>query len=139
MSLPKTVRQGANDSEVSEHHPDAVHDSVLEATLTHAHALFAFFMGDLWEVWEECGQEVDLFRSRVSEFYSKYLPGLRSALSSSNSPSVLDLFHAVQFLTLDSGAFLRVRCFVGRVREEFPIVGKVVFFQQVSAQLSLKV
>ena len=128
VALPAKRTKKTKTATATEYASEDVHDAALRASLEHAYAMFAFFVGRFGEVLALSDGDLDLFRDRVSAFFSKFV--LSSSLYRSAHGGAEDLFREVQFLTLDSGDFLRVAAFVNRIKDEFPAVSAAVFFQQ---------
>lgn len=123
VNLPAS-RSGEGESAVVNYHPDQVHDSVLDALLKHSYGMFKFFMGTFGVLLEDCVDREE-FKDKLVSFFTKFIPELRVG-----SAGILEKYRAINFLTLDKGPFLKVQCFVNRIEDEFPIIDRILFFQQ---------
>ena len=128
VNLPyQKKRNKAGTSDYTEFNPEAVHDNVLNACLTHAHEMFRFFAGGFQHVMDEEEGDLEVFKERVSAFFSKYV---NVHLRQPGSDGILELFHAVQFLSLEMDGFTGVQGLVRRVQDDFPQVSRAVFLQE---------
>lgn len=128
VNLPyQKKRNKAGTSDYTEYNPEAVHDNVLNACLTHAYEMFRFFAGGFHITMDEEEGDVEAFKDRVAAFFAKYV---NDHLRQPGSGGILELFHAVQFLSLEMDGFTGVQGLVRRVQDDFPQVARAVFLQE---------
>ena len=149
VTVPKTKRKkkGPTGSATSgntyecTYSPDAVHDNVLESVLRRSHHMFKLFTGGFVQMRAETGTsgqdtvtldeiEEDIFRTRVSAFFSKYVThSLGRSLEKADLGS--NLFQGVRVHALETQAFLKVHSFVRRIGDAFKdSVQESLFFHQ---------
>ena len=111
--------------------PDDVHENVLRAILVRAYDMFKLFSGGFQhQLDNNCNGNPDNFKENIKAFFRKYV--------TSSIMNVIDktdlsgsLFGGVQFLTLQSSAFLKVHSFISRIEDQFrPNIEASLFLHQ---------
>ena len=111
--------------------PDDVHENVLRAILVRAYDMFKLFSGGFQrQLTNNSKGNLVIFKEHLKAFFRKYV--------TSSIMSVIDkadlsgsLFGGVQFLTLQSSAFLKVHSFISRIEDQFrPNIEAALFFHQ---------
>lgn len=99
-----------------------LHSGSIKSVIITAYSMFRLFFGTFAKLFiNGC----DLFKERLEYFFSRYLSLLRLY-----QMPLVDLFHGVDFLPLDSVNYLRVENLIGQLREKFPQIVKVMFLYQ---------
>lgn len=111
--------------------PDDVHENVLRAILLRAYDMFKLFTGGFQHQFiNNCDAKIEDFKGNLKSFFRKYVNS--TMLSVADKADLgCSLFGGVQFLTLESSAFLKVHSFIGRIEDEFrPNIEASLFLHQ---------
>ena len=139
VTVPRTKRRKLSRSAESStsptyeyaYSPDDVHENVLRAIVLRAYDMFKMFCGGFqYQLKTNCDNNVEEFKQNVESFYRRYV---KSSMMSVVDKADLgcSLFGGVQFLTLQSSAFLKVQNFIGRIEDEFrPNIEASLFLHQ---------
>ena len=109
--------------------PDDVHENVLRAILLRAYDMFKLFCGGFqYQLKINCDGNLEEFKKNVKSFFKRYVSSSMVHIVD-KADLCLSLFGGVQFLTLQSSAFLKVHSFISRIEDEFrPNIEATLFF-----------
>ena len=139
VTVPRTKRR--KHSRTAEHSsastyeyaysPDDVHENVLRAILIRSYDMFKLFSGGFQhQLSNNSSGNVECFKENIKAFFRKYVTS--SIMSIIDKADLnISLFGGVQFLTLQSSAFLKVHSFISRIEDQFrPNIEAALFLHQ---------
>ena len=118
-TVPKAKRKkpGNQNSYECTYSPDAVHENILEAVLQKSYRMFRLFTGGFQhQLNVESQGDVDLFKTKVQAFFSRYI---NSSVHIEKADLGATLFNGIRFQTLEGSAYLQVHSFVSRILDTF--------------------
>ena len=129
VSVPYQTVSKPN-KEYLEFYPDEINDDVFHNLLVQSYEMFKFFCGPFIVNNEQNeninGEMIELIRRRAAHFFSRYVPTIKP-----NNANIHSVLRAVQFLTLESGTFLKVQTFVNRIENHFrDLIKHSIFLHQ---------
>ena len=139
MALPHRIKTKADGVKDINYYSDKLHDNVLEAILQRTYDMFKIFTGNFTNFLRfllfclksfhlivggfENHDMMETIIAKSNAFFSRYI----QTLNFGSNHLTLDLFGAVQFLTLESLDFLHVLSFVHKIENDFGCIDKSLF------------
>ncbi|KAF1752076.1 hypothetical protein GCK72_018630 [Caenorhabditis remanei] len=97
----------------------------IRSILSDAYKMFRMFFGTFSSSIKTVPDDIPKFKERLDFFFSKYIPLLKV-----HKMPLLDHLGGVEFLRMSGPLYLNVVSLITELREEFPIIEKVMFLYQ---------
>ncbi|CAP30461.1 Protein CBR-CCZ-1 [Caenorhabditis briggsae] len=97
----------------------------IRSILSDAYKMFRMFFGTFSSFIKNGPDDIPKFKERLDFFFSKYIPLLKV-----HKMPLLDHLGGVEFLRMSGPLYLNVVSLITELREEFPIIEKIMFLYQ---------